>query len=199
MKRLPVFAFLLLMAPYAWAQKTELALLGDWTSSADIESKAREIKELKLASGVTLGGAVTRFFSPHLGAEISFAHQQSAIRLTPATATDAADLFDVGIGRLQGSFVYQFGVEGARVRPFLSGGLGAAFLSAPYLESETKLAWSAGAGLRWFPEKQTGVRLHVRYNLTRLNDANSDYCDPFGFCQDALKPFELMGGLVLRF
>ena len=197
MKKLAAFAFLVLVAPSAWAQKTELALLGGWTSSADIENKAREIKDLKLTSGVSLGGALTRFFSPHLGAEVSFAHQQSAIRLT--TATDEADLFDVGIGRLQGSFVYQFGRDGARARPFLFGGLGAAFLSAPYLEGETRLSWSAGAGLRWFPGKQTGIRLHIRYNPTRLNDADSDYCDPFGFCQDSLKPFELMAGLVLRF
>lgn len=196
MKRLMALAFLLI-APSAWAQKTELALLGGWTSSTDIENKAARIQELKLASGLTLGGALTRFFSPHLGAEVSFVQHLSAIRLT--TATGEADLLDVGVGRLQGSVVYQFGMEGARVRPFLFGGLGATFLSSAYLEGETKLGWSMGAGLRWFPREQTGVRLHVRYNPTRLNDANSDYCDPFGFCQDSLKQFELLGGLVLRF
>ena len=41
------------------------------------------------------------------------------------------------------------------------------------------------------PRKKTGVTLHVSYNPTRLNDANSDYCDPFGFCQDSLKQFVL--------
>lgn len=197
MKRVLPFAFAVLMAPSVWAQGTEISLLGGFTSSADIEKKATEIKELKLKSGLTLGGAVTHFFSPHVGAEVSFAHQQSALTLT--TATDEADLFDVGIGQLHGSFVYQFGVDGARVRPFLFGGLGATFLSSAYLDSETKLAWSAGAGLRWFPGKTTGLRLHARYNPTRLNDANSDYCDPFGFCQDSLKQFEVMAGLVLRF
>jgi outer membrane protein W len=197
MKKLAAFAFCLFLAPSAWAQKTELALLGGFTSPADLENRAREIEDLKLSSGVTLGGALTRFFSPHLGAEISFAHQKSAIRLT--TATDEADLFEVGIGRLQGSLVYRFGAEGARIRPFLSGGLGATFLGSAYLESETKLAWSIGAGLRWFAGEKTGLSLHARYNPTWLNDADSDYCDPFGFCQDSLKQFELLGGLVLRF
>jgi hypothetical protein len=197
MKRTLLFALTMSMAPSLWAQGTEISLLGGFTPSADIERKAAEIKDLKLASGPTFGGALTHFFSPHVGAEISFAQQQSALALT--TSTDTGDLFDVNIGRLQGSVVYQFGAEGARVRPFLFGGLGATFLSASYLESETKLAWSAGAGVRWFPGKKTGVRLHVRYNPTRLNDANSDYCDPFGFCQDSLKQFELMAGLVLRF
>lgn len=197
MKRMLLFALATLMTPPLWAQGTELSLLGGFTSAADIEKKAIEIKELKLKSGLTLGGAVTHFFSPHVGAEVSFAHQQSALTLT--TATGEADLFDVNIGQFHGSFVYQFGVDGARVRPFLFGGLGATFLSASYLDGETKLAWSAGAGLRWFPGKMTGLRLHVRYNPTRLNDANSEYCDPFGFCQDSLKQFELMAGLVLRF
>jgi hypothetical protein len=197
MKRLMILAFTLLLVPSLWAQGTEIALLGGMTSSANLENRAREIQDLKLASGLTLGGALTHFFSSHIAAEVSFAHQMSALRLT--TATDSANLFEVGIGQLQGSFVYQFGADPAKVRPFLFGGLGATFLSSAYLEGETKLAWSAGVGLRWFPWKQTGVRLHARYNPTRLNDANSDYCDPFGFCQDALKQFEVMGGLVLRF
>jgi len=32
-----------------------------------------------------------------------------------------------------------------------------------------------------------------------LNDASSDFCDPFGFCQGSLKQFEILGGVVLRF
>ena len=198
MKRLLSLAPLLFFAaPCAWAQKNELAFLGGITSSANIESKASQIQDLKLASSLTLGGALTRFFSPHLGAEVSFAQQQSAVRLTTVTAE--ADLFDVHVGQLLGSFVYLFGASGARVRPFLMAGVGASFLSSPYLQSETRLAWSAGGGVRWFPWKQGGLRLHLRYNPTQLDDADSDYCDPFGFCQDGLKQFEVMGGIAVRF
>jgi len=197
MKSFLACGLLWLAAPSAWSQPNEISILGGFTSSASIENKANQIQDLNLASGLTLGGAVTRFFSPHWGAEVSFVHQQSAIRLT--TSTDEADLFDVGIGQLQASFVYQFGADGSRIRPFLSGGLGAAFLSSAYLDGETKLAWSLGAGIRWFPWKQTGLRLHARYKPIRLNDASSDYCDPFGFCQDGLKQFEVMGGVAFRF
>ena len=190
-------ALVLFMAPRLWAQGTEIALLGGAASSADLESRASEFQSLKLARGFALGGAVTRFFSPHVGAEISFVRAHSAISLT--TSTDEADLFDVNIGQLHGSFVYQFGGADARVRPFVFGGAGAAFLSATDLDGETKFAWSAGGGLRWFPGAKTGVRLHVRYNGIRLNDASSSYCDPFGFCQATLRQFEVMGGVVLRF
>ena len=45
---------------------------------------------------------------------------------------------------------------------------------------------------RW--EESTGYVL-----LTYLNDASSDVCDPFGFCQDWLHQFELTAGVVVRF
>ena len=197
MKRLPGLACFLFLASPVWAQKNELTILGGVTSSAGIDKTAKEVSDLKLKSGPTWGGALTRFFSPHLGAEVSFVQHQTALRLT--TTTGEADLFDVNLGQLQASLVYQFDAPEARVRPFVFGGFGAAFLSSAYLQSETKLAWSAGAGLRWFPWKQSGLRVHARYKVTRLNDANSDYCDPFGFCQDALNQFEVMGGLIFRF
>jgi len=45
---------------------------------------------------------------------------------------------------------------------------------------------------RW--EESTGYVL-----LTYLNDASSDFCDPFGFCQDWLHQLELTAGVVVRF
>jgi hypothetical protein len=34
---------------------------------------------------------------------------------------------------------------------------------------------------------------------TYLNDASSDFCDPFGFCQDWLHQLELTAGVDVRF
>jgi hypothetical protein len=48
----------------------------------------------------------------------------------------------------------------------------------------------------------TRVRLPraTRYKPVILNDEGSDdFCDPFGFCQSWLHPFELGGGLSFRF
>jgi opacity protein-like surface antigen len=196
MKRFLPFAFLLFTSP-AWAQRTEVSLLGGYTSSADIEKKAVGTQDLKIDGSFTWGGAVSHFFSPHLGVEASWAQQQSALTLT--TASGSAKLFDMNVGQLYASLVCQLGADEAQLKPFVFAGLGASFLSAQHLESETKLAWSVGAGVKWFPEKLLGARLHVRYNPTRLNDASSDFCDPFGFCQDSLQQFELMAGVVLRF
>jgi len=199
MKRLIGFGLLLLLlgASPAWAQRTEVAFLSGYTSSGNIDQKAVGIQELQIEGGFTWGLEASRFFSPHLGVEFLWARQGS--ELTIGTGSGSAELFEMNVSQLQGNFVYQFGAEQARLKPFVFAGLGATFFSAQDLESETKLSWGLGAGVKWFPRKKLGARLHARYNPTRLNDASSDFCDPFGFCQGTLDQFEVMGGFVFRF
>ena len=196
MRRLATLAFLLCAAP-AFAQRTEVALLGGYTTSGSIEQKAVGIQELEVEGSFTWGLEAGHFFSDHVGAEASWAQQRSALLI--GTAAGSADLFDMTLGLLQGSFVYQFGSAGARIKPFVLAGLGATFLGAEGLESETKLSWALGAGLKWFPGRRVGARVQAKYGPTLLDDSSSDVCDPFGFCQGTLHQFELTGGLVLRF
>jgi opacity protein-like surface antigen len=196
MKPFLAAAIVLLAAP-AWAQRTELALLAGYTSAGEIELKAPTIEQLEIAESFTWGLAAGRFFSAHWGAEVSWLRQESALEL--GTSSGGVELFEVDLSQLHGSVVYQFRAAQARLRPFLSAGLGASFFSSPGLEGETKLAWALGAGLKWFPRESLGVRLQARYNPTWLDDSSSDYCDPFGFCQDSLQQLELTGGVVIRF
>jgi opacity protein-like surface antigen len=196
MRRLATLAFLLAAAP-AFAQPTEIALLGGYTTSGNIEKKAVGIQDLAVEGSFTWGVEAGHFFSDHVGAEVSWARQQSALSI--GTAAGSAELFDMKLGLLQGSFVYQFGARDARLKPFVLAGLGATFLGAEGLESETKFSWALGAGLKWFPGHRVGARVQARYAPTVLGDSSSDVCDPFGFCQGTLHQFELLGGLVLRF
>ena len=193
----PIALLLLLLPAPAFAQRTEIALLGGYTTSGDIDQKALGIQELEVKGSFTWGVEAGHFFSDHAGIEASWTQQQAALAI--GTSAGSAELFDMKLRLLQGSFVYQFGGTDARVRPFVLAGLGATFLSATDLESETKLSWAAGAGLKWFPSKRVGARVQARYAPTVLGDSSSDVCDPFGFCQGSLHQFEFMGGLVLRF
>lgn len=192
-----IVVVVVLGASPAFAQRTEIALLGGYTTSGDIDKKAVGIQELKVDGGLTWSLAAGHFFSDHLGFEASWAQQQSALVI--GANGGSAPLFDMKVGRLLGSFVYQFGANDARLRPFLSGGLGATFLSADALDDETKFSWALGAGLKWFPSRRVGARVQARYAPTQLNDTSSTICDPFGFCQGSLHQLELMGGMVLRF
>ena len=196
MKRLLAFLVLLAAAP-AFPQGLELAALGGHTTPGGLSHDARTVDDLRLRGSVTWGASVGFFFSPRLGVEASWARHKSGLELTTAEAS--AVLFDVTIDRLDGSFVYQFGGADSKWRPSLSAGAGAAIFGATDITSETKFALNVGAGLKWLPSKRIGARLSARYTPTYLDDASSDVCDPFGFCQDWLHQFELTAGVVVRF
>ena len=196
MKALPAL-LLLLPAASAFPQGFELAAVAGYSAPGSIDHSALGITELKLEGSFTWGASASFFFSPRFGVEASWARQESELII--GTAAGSAPLFEVHIDQLQGSFVLQLGSASSRVRPFLSAGAGAAFVSAPRLDSETKLSFGAGAGLKWLPTARIGARIQARYTPTYLNDRSSDFCDPFGFCQTWLHQLELTGGVFVRF
>ncbi|MCM2255440.1 MAG: porin family protein [Vicinamibacteria bacterium] len=197
MKRLLPFALGLALAAPAWAQDTEISLLAGSTTSADLDRKALQVGELKVGGGFTWGLVATHFFTPRIGAELSWAHQDTALEMKAGTASEAFPLFEMELRQLHASVVYRF--SNGRVQPFLTAGLGAAFLGADDMGGETRLAWALGGGVKWYPWQRAGFRAQARFNPTRLADGDSDYCDPFGFCQDSLRQFELTAGVAIRF
>jgi opacity protein-like surface antigen len=188
---------ILFAAPPAWAQRWELALLGGYTTEGGIDKKAPQFQELEIESGFTWGVVAGRSLTPHLAVEVSWARQESALGLE--IAAGEAELFDLNVDQIQAAMAYQLGGEGARIRPFLLAGLGAAIFSAREPENEAKLSLALGAGVKWHGSGRVGARLQARYLPTHLSDASSDFCDPFGFCQAWLQQFELTGGVTLRF
>jgi opacity protein-like surface antigen len=196
MKRLLTLLTFLVAAP-AFSQGFEIGLVGGYTTPGGIGQKALGIQDLQLAGSFTGGASAAFFFSPRFGVEASWTRQGSDYEI--GTAQGSAELFDVDIDQVQGSFVYQLGGERSRLRPFFTAGVGAAFFRANDLDGETKLSFGAGAGLKWLPTSRFGARLQARYSPTYLNDSSSEICDPFGFCQSWLHQFELTGGVVVRF
>ena len=196
MKRL-LTALAILSAAPAFSQGFEVAALAGYTTPGGLQHDTRTLDDLKLAGSSTWGASLGFFFSPRLGVEASWARVGSGVELSTAEASQ--EMFDVTIDQLQGSLVYQFGGAESRIRPFLTAGAGASIFSSADIDSETKLSFGIGAGMKWLPSKRFGARLSARYTPTYLHDSSSDFCDPFGFCQDWLHQFELTGGVVLRF
>jgi hypothetical protein len=188
---------ILLVAPPAFSQGFEAALVAGYTTAGSLPHEAAGISKLEYAGSFTWGASAGYFFSPRFGIEGSWARQQSAVVI--GTAQGSAEMFAVHVDQLQGSFVYQLGGGQARIRPFVAAGLGAAIFGAPELEGETKLSFGVAAGVKWLPTQRAGVRLQARYTPIHLNDSSSDFCDPFGFCQGWLHQLELTGGVVVRF
>jgi opacity protein-like surface antigen len=196
MRRLLAVLAVLSCSP-AYSQGFEGSLVGGYTTSGAIDHQALGITDLNIKGNFTWGASLGYSLTPRLGLEASWSWQKTALEI--GTAAGSAELFDVDVNLLQASLLYQFGGEKATLRPFVSSGLGVAFLGAPQLDTETKLSLGLGAGLKWQPQGKLGARLQARYTPTYLNDSGSDFCDPFGFCQDWLHQFEFTGGVVVRF
>jgi opacity protein-like surface antigen len=196
MKRLLTCLAILSAAP-AFSQGFEVTALAGYTTPGGLEHDTRTVEDLKLAGGFTWGVSLGWFFSPRLGVEASWGRVGSGVELSTAQASQR--MFDVTVDQFQGSLVYKFGGAASRFRPFVTAGAGASTFSSTDIDSETKLSLGIGAGLKWLPSKRLGARLQAKYTPTYLNDKGSDFCDPFGFCQDWVHQFELSGGVVLRF
>jgi opacity protein-like surface antigen len=189
---------LLALSAPARAQSWEVSGMAASTPSAGLDNQAPELSGLDIGGGFTWGVQVGRSFSPHWGAEVVWTHQSSALQLE--TGDGSADLFTMTVQQLHGNVVRQFGAAEARLRPFLFAGVGATFLSADDLPSETKLSFGLGGGVKYFPWKTIGLRGHFRYKPTLLSDEDAaPFCDPFGFCQGALHQFEFGLGAIVRF
>ena len=181
----------------AFSQGLEVTALGGYTTSGGLQHDTRTVEDLKLAGSSTFGASLGYFFSPRFGVEASWVRVGSGVELSAGGATQ--EMLDVTIDQLQASFVYQLGGAESRLRPFVLAGAGAAIFSSTDVDGETKLSFNAGAGLKWLPSKRFGARLQARYTPTWLDDASSELCDPFGFCQDWLHQLELTAGVVIRF
>jgi hypothetical protein len=194
---LAVAAILIAGSP-ALAQSWEASGLAGLTPSAPIDERSVELSDLDIRRGFTWGFQGARSLTPTWVAEVLWTQQDSALEV--GNAGGKADLFTMTVRQLYGNVAYQLGRADARWRPFIFGGLGATFLSAETVESETKFSLDVGGGVKIFPWRSVGVRAHVRYKPTFLNDSSAgDFCDPFGFCQGVLHQFEFAGAGVVRF
>lgn len=189
----------LLLAPSAArAQSWEASGLFGFTPSAGIDERAAELSAVDVRGEFTWGLQAARFFTPRWGVEVLWTQQDTALEI--GTADAKADLFAMTVTQAIGNVVYRLGRGGAKWEPFVFAGLGATYLSADTLESETKFSLNVGGGVKYFPTRSFGARANVRYKPTFLNDSSSGrFCDPFGFCQGALQQVELSAGIVVRF
>ena len=192
-------AVAVLIAPsQARAQSWEASGLFGFTPSAAIDQRASELSDADIRGAYTWGLQGARFFTPSLGAEVLWTQQATAFEV--GTPDGKADLFTMTLRQLHGNVVYRLGRAGATWQPFVFGGLGATFLTSETVESETKFSLGVGGGVKVFLSRSVGVRAHVRYKPTFLNDSSSGaFCDPFGFCQGVLQQIEFAAAAVLRF
>ena len=195
--RAALFCALLAVALPARAQSLEVTGLLGYTTSTALDTLADDVEELSVNGALTWGAGGTYFLTERLGVEGLFMQQPTTVRLTAAGVSAA--ILDMTIRQVVGNLVYQPVARTAAFQPFVFGGAGVSILSADDRDSESKFAWTIGAGVKWMPNPVVGTRIHFRYKGTQLDDGDATVCDPFGFCQDALSQMEVAAGLVFRF
>lgn len=182
----------------AQAQSWEVSGLLGYTSPVDLDNQAPQFDDVTLRGGLTWGVQGGWLFTPHWGVEVLWTRHDSALEID--TGAGAADLFEFNADLLQGNVLYHFNDPRARLRAFVFAGAGATIFSADDLESETKLSLGLGGGVKYFPWRAIGIRGHIRYHPTVLDDEDAEpFCDPFGFCQNWLRQVEVAAGVVVRF
>ena len=192
-----LLALLVLAATPAYSQTFEASAFFGTTNGKTIDTTTRNVDDLQIDGGFTYGVSGTYFITHQLGVEGLFAQQPTSVSMTVAGVT--APVFDMKVSQVFGNIVFEPLARTAMFRPFVFGGLGTTIMTAQDIDSSSHFAWDIGGGLKWAFSPVVGARFHVRYSGTRLNDAGSTICAPFGFCEDALPRFELAGGVVLRF
>ncbi len=190
------------------AQGVEVTAFVGVTVSEDLDSGGNPYayRVFDVQDGLTYGLEVQ--ISANEGDRFGFLFS----RLETAFRQSAGNLFepsgsslDVAVEQYQATFSHEWGFAPDRVRPFLSGGLGAThFRPAGGLDGETRFSWSLSGGAKIFATPRLGFRLQGRWAPTWLSARSGSFCDPSGTCYlavdaDLFHQFELTSGLVLRF
>ena len=106
----------------------------------------------------------------------------------------------IALAQLHANVVYQFGDDGARLRPFVFGGAGATFFfgarsrighEGVVRTRRRRQVFSVGSGR---PARAVPLQADLAQRRSR-----SGLCNPFGFCQAWLRPIELGAAVVIRF
>ena len=131
--------------------------------------------------------------------EFLFSSQDTRLRTNTLTPNPTLDV-TVDYYHLGGTNVY----SGAKLKPFVSGGLGVTHISpGDNLSSETKLSFSIGGGVKVPLSHQVGLRFEGRGFGTVVNSNSSIFCSSGGcsanFSGNKYLQFEAFMGVSIAF
>jgi len=209
-----VLAGIWLLAQPLSAQKVEVSFNVGYTLSEGIQGEERNILGLiydraEVNSGGSFHFTVGFFVNPK--AQVEFLYGRQSSKLTAEGPAPKADISDLDVNNYHGNFVYNWGEEDAKVRPFAFIGLGAtnySFGNRPNgqpIDSETKFSTTWGGGVKFYLAPAVGVKFTARWTPTYIKSSASGYwCDPFYGCwvlgdPDYSHQFEMTGGITFRF
>jgi opacity protein-like surface antigen len=95
--------------------------------------------------------------------EFRYMRQSSTMQFEGPLGTGVSFNRPAIVERYMGDFTHEFVVESTgRLRPFLSAGVGVARIASD-AQSYYRAAFAIGGGLKWFPLRNVGIRVHAEY------------------------------------
>ncbi len=198
------------LAPAAvQAQRVEITPFAGYRSGGDFQVRGFDdlgpfVEDLDLDDAASWGLLLDLGVSRNLQLELAFSRQETDLGLDLGFLGPVESLGDVDVDVLHLGLLYQWGR--GQLRPFLVGSVGATELDPvdAGFDSETRLSWGFGGGLKVMFDRHLGVRLEGRWLSTLIDENEELFCDRFGSCYsydsaETLDQFEVRGGLVIGF
>jgi hypothetical protein len=206
-----------LAAVPAFAQKAEVGVTFGWVFSDGVSGDNRVVPGVgtfnrldpkdSFGWGLDLGVFVT----PQV--EVGFLYNNQPSKLQ-ASGTTTVDIGDMSINTYHGTFTYNTGEGDAKVRGYITGGLGAtSFGSVNFatvnrtgtIPGVTRFSSTWGAGVKVYGGGHVGGRFGIRFTPTYIkSDASGYWCDPYWGCYlvgsaQYSNQFDFNGGITFRF
>jgi len=209
--------FVLVASAPLRAQKVEVSFGAGYTASEGVTVQDHVVLGLTFnKADVVSGGSFNLtagvYVTPQAQIEFLYARQSSKLRGTgPGSDLDFADMH---VDSYHVNFVYNWGEEDSKVRPFAFGGLGATYYGfgdillpnvTGTINGNTQFSTNWGGGVKFYFNKNVGVKGMVRWVPTYIKSTSAGYwCDPFYGCwlvgnPDYSHQFETSGGVTIRF
>jgi len=209
--------FVLVASAPLGAQRVEVSFAAGYTASEGVTVQDRAIVGVVYnKADVVSGGAFNFTFgvnvTPQAQIEFLYGRQSSKLRGTgPGADLDFANMH---VDNYHVNFVYNWGEEDSKVRPFAFGGVGATYYGfgdilltgvSGKIDGNTQFSTDWGAGVKFYLSKNVGIKGMARWTPTYIKSTSGGYwCDPFYGCwlvgnPDYSHQFETSGGITFRF
>jgi hypothetical protein len=210
--------FVLVASAPLGAQKVEVSFAAGYTASEGVTVQEQPILGVVFNKADVVSGGAFNFtvgvnVTPQAQIEFLYGRQMSKLRGTgPGQDLDFADMH---VDNYHVNFVYNWGEEDAKVRPFAFGGVGATVYGfgdvllqnagTTQIDGNTQFSTDWGGGVKFYFGKNVGVKAMARWTPTYIKSTSSGYwCDPFYGCwlvgnPDYSHQFETSGGITFRF
>ncbi len=131
-------------------------------------------EKLKLEDAPAWGLAVD--FDYGKNGQIGFLYSHQSTKFRDENILPDNTQLDIDFDYLQFNSTYLF--DGTHTRPYIAGGLGMAYLKPDYpgFNSTTRFSFSLGGGLKWYANKNLGIRFDVRGFGTILESGTAVFC-----------------------